>query len=135
MNPLEIQEDFMEIARSRELVEIYDKSELEVRFGGNLLCRAEKDNSLCSAVINSCLNEDKNPATAASSSLMDTEEEEFVNCDGKKLTFRPFDDNRIGFEVKRRNEKNPFPRGTVSFVTVSSNKLLYETKLDLSRFM
>ena len=130
VNPLEIQEDFVEIARSGEMVEIYDKSEIEVRFSGNLLCRAEKDNSLCSAVINSCLNDDIHIHSTTSDG-----EDEFVNCDSKKLVFRPFCDNRIGFEIKRRNEKNLFPRGNVSFVTVSSDKVVYETKLDLSRFM
>jgi hypothetical protein len=35
MNPLELQEDFVEICRS-DFVEIYEKGEIDVRFGGNV---------------------------------------------------------------------------------------------------
>jgi hypothetical protein len=35
MNPLELQEDFVVICRS-DFVEIYEKGEIDVRFGGNV---------------------------------------------------------------------------------------------------
>ncbi len=36
LNPLELQEDFVEICRS-DFVEIYEKGEIDVRFGGNVV--------------------------------------------------------------------------------------------------
>ena len=36
LNPLELQEDFVEICRS-DFVEIYEKGEIDVRFGGNVI--------------------------------------------------------------------------------------------------
>ena len=130
VHPLELQEDFVEIEQS-ESVEIRDKSELDVRFGGNLVCRLEEDKSLCSAVINSCLHDDKDILEED----RHHEEREFVNQEAKKLLFRPFDDNRMGFEIKRRNEKNPFPKGTISIVSSGAEKVLFETKLDLGQYM
>ena len=55
----------MEITRSEDLCEIREDADLEVRFGGNLLCRLEEDKSLVSAVINSCLGEDSVGAAAS----------------------------------------------------------------------
>ena len=43
VHPLELQEDFVEICRTDECVEIRDKSEIEVRFSGNLVCLNEEE--------------------------------------------------------------------------------------------
>ena len=61
----------MEITRSEDLCEIREDADLEVRFGGNLLCRLEEDKSLVSAVINSCLGEDSVGATASCNGVPD----------------------------------------------------------------
>ena len=151
VHPLELQEDFVEITRSEELVEIRDNAELEVRFGGNLLCRLEEDKSLVSAVINSCLCEanacsapcgntdcsapsgtkvnfaesaEATAIAAKTANISVENEREFVPCETKKLIFRPFSDNRMGWEIKRKNEKNPFPKGTISIITSSSEKVV-----------
>jgi len=136
--------------------EIRNNAELEIRFGGNLLCRLEEDKSLVSAVINECLcaancgsdcsaprgakvNFAESPEAAAiaakTANISVENEREFVPCETKKLIFRPFSDNRMGFEIKRKNEKNPFPKGTISIVTSSSEKVVLEEKLDLNQFM
>ena len=132
INPLELQEDFVEISRSEEFVEIKDRAEIKVRFGGNLVCRAEVDRSLCTAVITSCLNEaDREPEASKPNNS-----EAFTDCCSRSpIAFRPFSDNRLGFEVKVRTKKNPFPKGTISMFTVPSEQVLFETKLDLSRFL
>ena len=112
MHPLELQEDFVEIARSNDYVEVRDKSRIEVQFGGNLY-----------------------------KSLQDTNEND-GNCDefeydsgGHKLIFHPFIDNRQGFAVKRRNENNPYGKGSISILTSGSERTLFEAKIDLSKFM
>ena len=106
MHPLELQEDFQEIARS-DYVEVRDNSEIEVHFGGNLY-KSHRNSEEC---------------------------DEFeYDCGSRKLIFHPFSDNRQGFAVKRRNEKNPYGKGSISFLT-SADRTLYETKIDLSRFM
>ena len=112
VHPLELQEDFSEIVRS-EYVEIRDKSEIEVNFGGNLYKSQEAS------------------TTTATENCVDAEFE--YDCGSHKLIFHPFNDNRQGFSVKRRNENNPYGRGSISFVT-SGDQTLYEAKIDLSRF-
>ena len=109
VHPLELQEDFVEIARSNEYVEVRDRSTIEVQFGGNLY-----------------------------KSLRNQEEEcdEFeYDSGGHKLIFHPFNDNRQGFSVKRRNENNPYGKGSISILTSGSERTLFEAKIDLSRFM
>jgi len=112
VHPLELQEDFVEIARSNDYVEIRDKSRIEVQFGGNLY-----------------------------KSMQNTNEDD-ENCDefeydsgGHKLIFHPFIDNRQGFAVKRRNENNPYGKGSISILTSGSERTLFEAKIDLSKFM
>ena len=126
LHPLELQEDFVEVCRSEEFVEIRDKSEVEVRFSGNLVCLKSEDEFDYSLISNDYSNED----TFVSSGVGTVES-------NKKLTFKPFDDNRMGFAVKRKNQKNPFAKGSITFLTSTStsDKVIYETKLDLSRFM
>ena len=76
-----------------------------------------------------------NSTKLMSSHITVENERDFVSCDSKKLTFRPFSDNRMGFEIKRRNEKNPFPKGTISIVISGTEKVVLEEKLDLNQFM
>ena len=107
VHPLELQEDFVELGRS-EYVEVRDNSEIEVHFGGNLYKSHRNHAEEC---------------------------DEFEYDNGsRKLIFHPFSDNRQGFAVKRRNEKNPYGKGSISFLTLG-DRTLYEQKLDLSRFM
>ena len=110
VHPLELQEDFVELGRS-DYVEVRDNSEIEVHFGGNLYKSHRSSNS-------------------------ESEEcDEFeYDCGSRKLIFHPFSDNRQGYAVKRRNEKNPYGKGSISFLT-SGDRTLFEQKLDLSRFM
>ena len=108
VHPLELQEDFVEIARSNDYVEVRDKSGIEVQFGGNLY--------------RSLRNEDE------------CDEFEY-DSGGHKLIFHPFNDNRQGFAVKRRNENNPYGKGSISILTSGSERTLFEAKIDLSRFM
>jgi hypothetical protein len=62
--------------------------------------------------------------------------QEFDYGTGKRVVvFQPFGDNRQGFAVRRRNDKNPFAKGTVSFVNVANGKTLYEEKVDLTKFL
>ena len=130
MHPLELQEDFVEICRTDEFVEIRDKSEIEVRFSGNLVCLDEDEFDLLRS---SCVTSGPDHITELTASLS---EEVFTNIDNHKMVFKPFDDNRLGFAVKRKNEKNIFAKGNISFVTsTAGDKVLYETKLDLSQFM
>lgn len=106
LHPLELQEDFVEIARS-DYAEVRDKSEIEVSFGGNLYKSHVRGDEDC---------------------------EEFeYDCGSHKLIFHPFNDNRQGFAVKRRNENNPYGKGSISIS--SSDITLFEAKIDLSRFM
>ena len=134
VHPLELQEDFVEICRTDEFVEIRDKAEIEVRFSGNLVCLDEDEFDLLrSSCIISSGQDHITELNTTSSTLSD---ELFSNVDSKKLIFKPFDDNRMGFAVKRKNEKNLFAKGNISFVTATAgDKVLYETKLDLSQFM
>ena len=134
VNPLELQEDFVEVCRTEEFVEIREKSEIEVRFSGNLLSKHEDEFVTLRNILGGASGlEHIAEFSAASGGMPD---DVFANCDVKKLTFRPFDDNRMGFAVKRKNEKNPLAKGTISFVTtIAGDKVLYETKIDLSTFM
>ena len=133
VHPLELQEDFVEICRTDEFVEIRDKSEIEVRFSGNLVCRNEDEFVMLRSVGGMCGSEHMGELNTTSGNVSD---DLFSSVDNKKLTFRPFDDNRMGFAVKRKNEKNLFAKGSISFVTTTSgDTVLYETKLDLSQFM
>ena len=131
VHPLELQEDFVEICRTDEFVEIRDKSEIEVRFSGNLVCLDEDEfHFLRSSCMTSSGPDHITELTASLS------EDVFTNIDSHKMVFKPFDDNRMGFAVKRKNEKNLFAKGSISFVTsIAGDKVLYETKLDLSQFM
>jgi hypothetical protein len=62
--------------------------------------------------------------------------QEFDYGTGKRvIIFQPFGDNRQGFAVRRRNDKNPFAKGTISFVDASNNKTLYEEKIDLTKYL
>ena len=123
LNPLELQEDFVELCRS-DFVEIYEKGEIDVRFGGNVAqtCRESAAG---------------HPGSSAESA---------ADCDGtcqeldygigkRVIIFQPFGDNRQGFAVRRRNDKNPYAKGTISFVSVANNKTLYEEKIDLTKFL
>ena len=131
MHPLELQEDFVEICRTDEFVEIRDKSEIQVHFSGNLVCLDEDEFDLLRS---SCVTSSgPDHITELTASMSD---DPFSNIDSNKMIFKPFDDNRMGFAVKRKNEKNIFAKGSISFVTASAgDKILYETKLDLSQFM
>lgn len=50
------------------------------------------------------------------------------------LVFRPFSDNRQAFLLRRRNEKNPYPKGRVTFFT-GLDRTLFEAKIDLTKFL
>ena len=134
VHPLELQEDFVEICQTDEFVEVRDKSEIEVRFSGNLVCLDEDEFDL---IRSSCVTSGQEHMTELNTSSGDFSADElFSNVDSKKLIFKPFDDNRMGFVVKRKNEKNCFAKGSISFVTATAGeKVLHETKLDLSQFM
>ena len=114
VHPLELQEDFTEIARSADYVEVRDRSEIEVHFGGNLY-KSLKNNEHQE-------NEDA------------CDEFEY-DCGNHKLIFHPFNDNRQGFSVKRRNENNPYGKGSISISTSGTERTLFEAKIDLSKFM
>lgn len=129
MNPLELQEDFIEICRS-DFVEIYEKGEIDVRFGGN--------------VVQTCRESISGHATSASGSA--SVADATADCDGacqefdygtgkRVIMFQPFGDNRQGFAVRRRNDKNPFAKGSILFVNASNNKTLYEEKVDLTKYL
>ena len=129
MNPLELQEDFIEICRS-DFVEIYEKGEIDVRFGGN--------------VAQTCRETISGHASASASAGGSTDAT--ADCDGacqefdygtgkRVIIFQPFGDNRQGFAVRRRNDKNPFAKGSISFVDASTNKTLYEEKVDLTKYL
>ena len=110
VHPLELQEDFTEIARSED-VEVRDKSEVDVHFGGNLYKSLKNNES------------------------EDDQCDEFeYDCGNHKLIFHPFNDNRQGFAVKRRNENNPYGKGSIS-ISSSGERTLFEAKIDLSKFM
>ncbi len=118
-HPLELQEDFGELCRS-EYVEIFDRTEISVRFSGNLLRVRGHD------------GDDVPEATAVTttgsviaSGLVD---------DGVPIVFRPFSDNRQTFTLRRRNDKNPYPKGRVTFYT-GVGRTLYEAKVDLTKFL
>ena len=135
VHPLELQEDFVEICRTDECVEIRDKSEIEVRFSGNLVCLNEEEFIMLKSVGGTTHgSEHVGNSNTTPGNIPD---DLFSSVDSsKKLTFKPFDDNRMGFAVKRKNEKNLFAKGSISFVTTTAgDKVLYETKLDLSQFM
>ena len=51
-----------------------------------------------------------------------------------RISFRPFSENRQVFVLKRRNEKNPYPKGRVTFFT-GMDKVVYEAKVDLTKFL
>lgn len=55
------------------------------------------------------------------------------------ICFRPFSDNRQAYLLKRRNEKNPYPKGRVTFFTgvggSGGERLLFEAKIDLTKFL
>ncbi len=122
INPLELQEDFVEICRS-DFVEIYEKAEIDIKFGGN--------------VIQTC----RESVSAHGSSLANASEcdgacQEFDYGLGKRVVvFQPFGDNRQGFSVRRRNDKNPFAKGTITFLNANNNKVFYEEKIDLTKFI
>jgi hypothetical protein len=123
LNPLELQEDFVEICRS-DFVEIYEKGEIDVRFTGNVIqtCRESISGHGGSA--------------AESGAECDGACQEFDYGLGKRvIMFQPFGDNRQGFAVRRRNDKNPFAKGSISFVSVANNKTLYEEKIDLTKYL
>ena len=133
VHPLEIQEDFVEICRTDEFVEVRDKSEIEVQFSGNLVCLDEEEFDMLRS---SCVTSGTEHITELTSSSGTLADELFSNVDNHKMTFKPFDDNRMGFAIKRKNEKNLFAKGSIAFVTTTGgDKVLYETKLDLSQFM
>lgn len=94
-NPLESQEEFREICKSDDYVEVTDKEEVFVRFGGNLQKSAESED--------------------------------------RRLKFRPFSENRETFVVRRKNEKNPYPKGKVC-IYIGAENVLFESKIDLSKF-
>ena len=143
-NPLELREDFKELCRS-EFIEVYDKTEIHVKFSGNL-----------QRVVNAGAGDDDNkeeePATAASGyrSRREKEKEKEKEKDNKsvtaqlagasvmgdtgRLTFRPFSENRQAFVVRRRNVKNPYPKGRVTFFA-GVDRTLYEAKVDLTKFL
>ena len=137
VHPLELQEDFVEICRTDECVEIRDKSEIEVRFSGNLVCLNEEEFIMLKSATTTHGGSEQVGGDSNATPGNDLPDDLFSNVDSsKKLTFKPFDDNRMGFAVKRKNEKNLFAKGSISFVTTNAgDKVLYETKLDLSQFM
>lgn len=115
---LELQEDFKEICRS-DFVEIFDKTEVEIKFSGNLL----RVPDLSAAA----------QAQAHASKEGDAKLQ-IDFCEENKMHFRPFSDNRMSFVLKRRNDKNPYPKGRLSFFT-GIDKVLYEEKIDLTKFL
>ena len=84
------------------------RSEIEVQFGGNLF-KSQRNN--------------------------DEASDEFEYEQSRKLIFHPFSDNRQGFSVKRRNENNPYGKGSIAFCVTGLDRPLFEAKLDLSKFM
>lgn len=111
VHPLEFQEDFVELVRS-DYVEVREKSEIEVHFGGNLYKTVRDDSQNGGSTVG----------------------DEFEYGASRKLLFHPFSDNRQGFAVKRRNENNPYGKGSISFST-TGDVTLFEAKIDLSKFM
>ena len=105
-NPLELQEDFTELCRS-DFLEIYDKTEVNIRFSGNLT------------------KADSNTATGHHSKSSSV---------AGAVEFRPFSENRLGFVLRRRNDKNPYVKGRVNFFS-GLDRTLYEAKIDLTKFL
>ncbi len=161
-NPLELREDFQELCRS-EFVEIYDKAEVRkkhcffrnritvvllpttlprqvhVKFSGNLL--------KCEVISAAAAAADK-AALEAAVAVDDTKSIVAGSVAGATLsfmggtgtiTFRPFSDNRQAYLLKRRNEKNPYPKGRVTFFTgvagSGAERPLFEAKIDLTKFL
>ena len=50
------------------------------------------------------------------------------------LRYKPFFESREAFYVKKRNDKNPYPKGKVTLYTGLDN-LLFEAKIDLTKFL
>ncbi len=120
IHPLELQEDFTELVSS-DYVEIRDRSEIEVSFGGNLYKFVKKSSD---------------GGSGHGGNIIEDVCDEFeYDSAGRKLIFHPFADNRQGFTVKRRNEKNPYGKGSISFSTAGSDNVLFDAKIDLSKFM
>ena len=86
-HPLELQEDYVEIARSED-IEVNDKAVVNVRFSGNLL----KCENSAEAVVQTILGE-------------------------PGFRFKPFFECRAAYSVKRRNETNPYAKGKVTLFT------------------
>lgn len=134
-NPLELQEDFEEIARS-DYVEIFDKTEVGVKFGGNLLLSEEQPIFLSTDL--AC--EKEAAAAAAASGAKESKEaaeeasRQHRHHQHQVLNFRAFSENRQAFTLRRRNDKNPYPKGKVTFYT-GVEKTLFEAKVDLSKFL
>ncbi|XP_059087243.1 ankyrin-3-like [Tigriopus californicus] len=99
---LEAQEEFRELCKS-DFVEIYQKAEIGVKFGGNIV-------------------------------FSDTDDGHHTSPEDRRLRFRPFFEGRESYLVKRRNNKNPYPKGKVTLYTGVDN-LLYEAKIDLTKFL
>uniref|UniRef100_A0A0K2T5D4 Putative LOC100874737 [Megachile rotundata] n=1 Tax=Lepeophtheirus salmonis TaxID=72036 RepID=A0A0K2T5D4_LEPSM len=97
VRPLELQEDFKEIARS-DFVQVLEKTDIGVEFGGNLI-------------------------------IIEGEPDDW------RRTFQPFSDNRQGFVIKRRKVHNPYGKGTIIFKSLNENTTLFETKVDVSKFL
>lgn len=64
--------------------------------------------------------------------VVDAESGDTEDC--TRLVFRPFSENRRSFSLKRRNDKNPYTKGRVTFFT-GVDRTIFETKVDLTKFL
>ncbi len=112
--------------------------QIHVKFSGNLL--------KCEVISALALASDKSAAEMAAND--DTKSVVAGSVVGATLSFmggtgtivfRPFSDNRQAYLLRRRNEKNPYPKGRVTFFTgmagVGAERVLFETKIDLTKFL
>lgn len=122
INPHELQEDFVEICRSN-FVELFEKAEIDIKFSGN--------------VIQGCWE----ALSSQGSTLTDVNEchgacQEFDHgVEKHQIVFHPFNENRQGFLIRRRNDKNPISKGAITFFNAHDDKVLYQEKIDLSKFL
>lgn len=126
-HPLELQEDFGELCHSED-VEIYDKTEINIKFGGNLLRVPVISAAAQAAAASGMIGGDTSTIGGGDGGGMS----EF--SDDSRFQFRPFSDNRKAFVIRRKNDKNPYTKGRVTFFT-GMDKVLYEAKIDLTKFL
>lgn len=120
LHPLEVQEEFEQICQSED-VEIFDKTDIGVKFSGNLL-----------------LSEDQPHATFHNNASEEVTAPDSAALLGRQVSqllhFRAFSENRQAFTLKRRNDKNPYPKGKITFFS-GVERVLFEPKIDLTKFL